>query len=68
MAAPLFSGTRQERECGVEGDTATSTKLLTNVDALTSQRRIRLADASHSIPDFYAVLVVESPPSECHRG
>jgi lipid-A-disaccharide synthase-like uncharacterized protein len=36
----------------------TSTELLTNVDALTTQRRIRLADASHSIPDFYAVLVV----------
>jgi len=28
------------------------------MDALTSQRRIRLADASHSIPDFYAILVV----------
>ena len=38
--------------------TATSTELLTNMDALTSQRRIRLADASHSIPDFYAILVV----------
>jgi hypothetical protein len=33
-------------------------ELLTNVDALTNQRRIRLADASHSIPDFYVVLVV----------
>ena len=38
--------------------TATSTELLTNMDELTSQRRIRLADASHSIPDFYVVLVV----------
>ncbi|HXB37464.1 MAG TPA: hypothetical protein VNU75_07145 [Acidimicrobiales bacterium] len=38
--------------------TATSMELLTNVDALTNQRRIRLADASHSIPDFYVVLVV----------
>jgi hypothetical protein len=41
-----------------EVGTATSTELLTNIDALTSQRRIRIADASHSIPDFYAILVV----------
>jgi hypothetical protein len=38
--------------------TPTSTELLTNLDGLTSQRRLRLAAASHSIPDFYAVLVV----------
>jgi hypothetical protein len=38
--------------------TATSMELLTNVDALTSQRRLRLAAASHSLPDFYAILVV----------
>ncbi len=38
--------------------TPTSTELLTNLDALTSQRRLRLAAASHSIPDFYAILVV----------
>jgi hypothetical protein len=37
---------------------STSTELLTNLDALTSQRRLRLAAASHSIPDFYAVLVI----------
>ena len=36
----------------------TSTELLTNLDALTSQRRLRLAAAGHSIPDFYAVLVI----------
>lgn len=36
----------------------TSTELLTNLDGLTSQRRLRLAAASHSLPDFYAVLVV----------
>jgi hypothetical protein len=41
-----------------EVGTATSTELLTNMDALTSQRRIRIADAGHSIPDFYAILVV----------
>jgi hypothetical protein len=28
------------------------------LDGLTSQRRLRLAAAGHSIPDFYAVLVV----------
>jgi hypothetical protein len=33
-------------------------ELLTNVDALTSQRRLRLAAAGHSLPDFYAILVV----------
>jgi len=38
--------------------TPTSTELLTNMDGLTSQRRLRLAAASHSLPDFYAVLVV----------
>ena len=37
---------------------STSTELLTSVDALTTQRRLRLAAASHSIPDFYAVLVI----------
>jgi hypothetical protein len=36
----------------------TSTELLTNLDDLTSQRRLRLAAASRSLPDFYAVLVV----------
>jgi hypothetical protein len=41
-----------------EVGSATSTELLTNMDELTSQRRIRIADAGHSIPDFYAVLVV----------
>lgn len=41
-----------------EVTTPTSTELLTNMDGLTNQRRIRLADASHSIPDFYAILVV----------
>jgi hypothetical protein len=38
--------------------TPTSNELLTNLDALTSQRRLRLAAAAHSLPDFYAVLVV----------
>jgi hypothetical protein len=38
--------------------TATSMELLTNLDALTGQRRLRLASAGHAIPDFYAVLVV----------
>ena len=38
--------------------TATSMEILTNLDSLTTQRRIRLADAGHSIPDFYAILVV----------
>lgn len=41
-----------------EAGTPTSTELLTNMDALTSQRRIRLADAGHSIPTFYVILVV----------
>jgi hypothetical protein len=36
----------------------TSNELLTNLDALTSQRRLRLAAAARSLPDFYAVLVV----------
>jgi hypothetical protein len=36
----------------------TSNELLTSVDALTTQRRLRLAAASHSIPAFYVVLVV----------
>jgi hypothetical protein len=36
----------------------TSTELLTNLDAMTTQRRLRLAAASRSLPDFYAVLVV----------
>jgi hypothetical protein len=36
----------------------TSNELLTNLDALTSQRRLRLAAASRSLPDFYAVLVI----------
>jgi hypothetical protein len=38
--------------------TPTSNELLTNLDAMTTQRRLRLAAASRSIPDFYAVLVV----------
>jgi hypothetical protein len=36
----------------------TSNELLTNLDALTSQRRLRLAAAARSLPDFYVVLVV----------
>jgi hypothetical protein len=36
----------------------TRTELLSALDALTSERRLRLAAAGHSIPDFYAVLVV----------
>jgi hypothetical protein len=36
----------------------TSTELLTNLDTITSQRRLRLAAASHSLPDFYAALVI----------
>jgi hypothetical protein len=36
----------------------TSNELLTNLDALTTQRRLRLAAASRSLPDFYAVLVI----------
>jgi hypothetical protein len=35
---------------------ATSTELLTNLDGLTTQRRLRLAAAAHSLPDFYAIL------------
>jgi hypothetical protein len=38
--------------------TPTSNELLTNLDAMTTQRRLRLAAASRSIPDFYALLVV----------
>jgi hypothetical protein len=38
--------------------TPTSNELLTNLDDLTTQRRLRLAAASRSLPDFYAVLVV----------
>jgi hypothetical protein len=38
--------------------TATSTELITSLDALTDQRRLRLAAASRQIPDFYAVTVV----------
>jgi hypothetical protein len=38
--------------------TPTSTVLLTNLDAVTGQRRLRPAAAGHSIPDFYAVLVI----------
>jgi hypothetical protein len=37
---------------------STSDELLTNVDALTAQRRLRLAAASRSIPVFYAILVI----------
>jgi hypothetical protein len=37
---------------------STSNELLTNLDALTTQRRLRLAAAARSLPDFYAVLVV----------
>ena len=33
-------------------------ELLTNLDAITSQRRLRPAAASRSLPDFYAILVV----------
>jgi hypothetical protein len=36
----------------------TSNELLTNLDVMTTQRRLRLAAASRSLPDFYAVLVV----------
>ncbi len=36
----------------------TSSELLTNLDGLTSQRRLRLAAGSRSLPDFYAVLVI----------
>lgn len=36
----------------------TSTELLTNLDALTGERRLRLAADGHSIPEFYGVLVV----------
>jgi hypothetical protein len=36
----------------------TSSELLTNLDAMTTQRRLRLAAASRSLPDFYAVLVI----------
>jgi hypothetical protein len=35
-----------------------SDELLTNLDAITTQRRLRLAAASRSLPDFYAALVV----------
>lgn len=35
-----------------------SEELLTNLDAMTTQRRLRLAAASRSLPVFYAVLVV----------
>jgi hypothetical protein len=38
--------------------TSTSNELLTNLDAMTTQRRLRLAAASRSLPDFYAVLVI----------
>jgi hypothetical protein len=38
--------------------TPTSSELLTNLDAMTTQRRLRLAAASRSLPDFYAVLVI----------
>jgi hypothetical protein len=37
---------------------STNNELLTNLDALTTQRRLRLAAASRSLPDFYAVLVI----------
>jgi hypothetical protein len=36
----------------------TSSELLTNLDALTTQRRLHLAAGPRSLPDFYAVLVV----------
>jgi hypothetical protein len=38
--------------------TPTSNELLTTLDAMTTQRRLRLAAASRSLPDFYAVLVI----------
>jgi hypothetical protein len=38
--------------------TSTSNELLTNLDELTTQRRLRLAAADRSLPDFYAVLVI----------
>jgi hypothetical protein len=36
----------------------TSSELFTNLDALTNQRRLRLAAGARTLPDFYAVLVV----------
>ena len=38
--------------------TPTSNEFLTTLDAMTTQRRLRLAAASRSLPDFYAVLVI----------
>jgi hypothetical protein len=37
---------------------STSNELLTNLDGLTTQRRLRLSAASRSLPDFYVVLVI----------
>ncbi len=36
----------------------TSDELLTNLDAITTERRLRLAAAARSLPDFYAVVVI----------
>jgi hypothetical protein len=38
--------------------TASSSEILTSLDALTTQRRLRLAAASRSLPGLYAVLVI----------
>jgi hypothetical protein len=37
---------------------STSNELLTNLDAMTTQRRLQLAAASRSLPVFYVVLVI----------
>ncbi|HEY2565705.1 MAG TPA: hypothetical protein VGI44_18490 [Acidimicrobiales bacterium] len=38
--------------------TSTSNELLSSLDALSSGRRLRLAEASRGLPDFYAVTVL----------
>jgi hypothetical protein len=38
--------------------TSSSNELLSSLDALTSDRRLRLAEASRGLPDFYAVTVL----------
>jgi hypothetical protein len=49
--------TVRDQAARANGGTPTSNELLTNLDGLTSQRRLRLAAAARSIPAFYAVLV-----------
>jgi hypothetical protein len=48
---------RYQRPWSVHLGTPTSTELLAAVDALTSDRRARLAAASHQLPALYVIVL-----------